>query len=230
MPVRCSFFSLDWSVVCSLICSAANVLYVYLPHLNRHSPLVHCMTNSVVQTFTAQANALLINMGTLDVIQRDAMRTAVASARIACTPRVLDPVAVGALELRTAFVYELLAQPPTTIRGNASEIIALAGGGVGGRGVDATDSVHDAKAMAIVLAQRCTTVVAVTGETDYVTDGKRMLAVSGGSPLMTRVVGTGCALSAVVAARKCRGPGSFVAAFLDALYTLPGEEVQRETH
>ncbi|OUM13924.1 hydroxyethylthiazole kinase, partial [Klebsiella pneumoniae] len=50
------------------------------------------------------------------------------------------------------------------------------------------------------LARRLATVVAVTGEVDYVTDGERVLSVAGGNPLMTRVVGTGCALSAVVAA------------------------------
>ncbi|WP_308859506.1 hydroxyethylthiazole kinase, partial [Klebsiella quasipneumoniae] len=94
------------------------------------------------------------------------------------------------------------------------------------------------------LARQLTTVVAVTGEVDYVTDGERVLSVAGGSALMTRVVGTGCALSAVVAASAALpgdrlenvaaacglmkqageiaarhgGPGSFVPAFLDALY------------
>jgi len=89
--------------------------------------------------------------------------------------------------------------------------------------------------------------VVVTGEVDYTTDGMRTLSIVGGSPLMTRVVGTGCALSAVVAAfaslpgdrlvniaSACRvmalagekaaqastGPGSFAPAFLDALWTL----------
>jgi hydroxyethylthiazole kinase len=112
------------------------------------------------------------------------------------------------------------------------------------------DSVHQADAAlsaAQQLAQDYHTLVAVTGEVDYVTDGKRTLAIPGGSPLMTRVVGTGCALSAVVAAfsslpgdrlqhvaaacrvmslageqaaRAVQGPGSFVAAFLDNLWTL----------
>ncbi|HBY1606981.1 TPA: hydroxyethylthiazole kinase, partial [Klebsiella aerogenes] len=94
------------------------------------------------------------------------------------------------------------------------------------------------------LARKLNTVVAVTGEVDYISDGERTLAVSGGDVLMTRVVGTGCALSAVVAASaampgdrlqnvaaacglmkmaggaasKHGGPGSFIPAFLDALY------------
>ncbi|STW13123.1 hydroxyethylthiazole kinase [Klebsiella pneumoniae subsp. rhinoscleromatis] len=70
----------------------------------------------------------------------------------------------------------------------------------GGRGVDTTDTAAAALPAAQALARRLATVVAVTGEVDYVTDGERVLSVAGGNPLMTRVVGTGCALSAVVAA------------------------------
>lgn len=70
----------------------------------------------------------------------------------------------------------------------------------GGRGVDTTDTAAAALPAAQALARQLNTVVAVTGEVDYVTDGQRTRAVTGGDPLMTRVVGTGCALSAVVAA------------------------------
>lgn len=70
----------------------------------------------------------------------------------------------------------------------------------GGRGVDTTDTAAAALPAAQALARQLNTVVAVTGEVDYITDGQRTRAVTGGDPLMTRVVGTGCALSAVVAA------------------------------
>ncbi|WP_158208852.1 hydroxyethylthiazole kinase [Klebsiella pneumoniae] len=245
----------------------------HLRHLLRaHSPLVHCMTNDVVQTFTANvllavgaspamvidpreaaqfaaiADALLINVGTLTEDRAVAMRAAVEHARQASKPWTLDPVAVGALTVRTAFCHELLALQPATIRGNASEILALAGMSAGGRGVDTTDTAAAALPAAQALARRLATVVAVTGEVDYVTDGERVLSVAGGNPLMTRVVGTGCALSAVAAASAALpgdrlenvaaacglmkqageiaarqgGPGSFIPAFLDALY----QEVQ----
>lgn len=241
--------------------------------LHQHSPLVHCMTNDVVQTFTANvllalgaspamvidadeaaqfssiASALLINVGTLTQPRAQAMRAAVESANRAGTPWALDPVAVGALTLRSDFCRELAQMAPAAIRGNASEIRALAGESQGGRGVDTTDTAAKALPAAQKLAQESGAIVAVTGEVDYITDGKRTLAVNGGSPLMTRVVGTGCALSAVVAAScalpgdrllnvagacavmkqagqraaQGRGPGSFVPAFLDALYALHGE-------
>lgn len=239
-------------------------------HLFRsRSPLVHCMTNDVVQAFTANvllavgaspamvidiaeapqfaalADALLINVGTLTEVRRDAMLAAVESASAAGKPWVLDPVAVGALTLRTEFCRALLACGPAAIRGNASEIMALAGESGGGRGVDTTDTAAAALPAARRLAADLATIVAVTGEVDYVTDGARTIAVAGGSPLMTRVVGTGCALSAVVAAAcalpgdrlqnvagacglmkraggiaaaASAGPGGFVPAFLDALY------------
>lgn len=247
--------------------NAANI--AHLRRLfHRHSFLVHCMTNDVVQTFTANvllaigaspamvidpdeasqfsaiADALLINVGTLTVERAAAMRAAAHSARQAGKPWVLDPVAVGGLTLRTEFCQQLLALRPAAIRGNASEILALAGMSGGGRGVDTTDTAAAALPAALALAGQLNTVVAVTGEVDYVTDGQRTLMVTGGDPLMTRVVGTGCALSAVVAASTALpgdrlenvaaacglmkragekaaqqgGPGSFTPAFLDALY------------
>ena len=238
--------------------------------LHQHAPLVHCMTNDVVQTFTANvllalgaspamvidageaaqfstiASSLLVNVGTLTQPRAQAMRAAVESANRSATPWALDPVAVGALSLRSDFCRELLLLHPAAIRGNASEIMALAGQSAGGRGVDTTDTAAAAQS----LARESGAIVAVTGEIDYITDGQRTLAVQGGDPLMTRVVGTGCALSAVVAAccalpgdrlenvagacalmkyagqqaANGRGPGSFVPAFLDALYVMNREE------
>lgn len=243
--------------------------------LRSHSPLVHCMTNDVVQTFTANvllalgaspamvidedeaaqfnalASALLINVGTLTHERAGAMRAAVNGANAAGTPWVLDPVAVGGLRLRTAFAHEVLTLRPAAVRGNASEIMALAGEHSGGRGVDSTDSAVAALPAAQALARRFSTIVAVTGEVDYLTDGERIYSVAGGHGMMTRVVGTGCALSAVVAAcctlpgdrlahtaaacglmsragekavAASQGPGSFVPAFLDALWQSGMEE------
>jgi len=242
----------------------------------QRSPLVHCLTNDVVQSLTANvllaldaspamvtepveaaqfsaiADAVLINVGTLTAARSEAMLAAVQGATAAGRPWTLDPVAVGALTFRSDFCQRLLAFRPAAIRGNASEIMALARQAVSGRGVDSQHHPSAALEAAIQLAQSSGAVVAVTGETDYVTDGRRLLAVSGGSPLMTRVVGTGCALSAVVAAfcalpgdrllhiaAACRvmsqageqaaaaanGPGTFEPLFLDALYRLYKEAV-----
>ncbi|WP_456310216.1 hydroxyethylthiazole kinase [Serratia proteamaculans] len=240
----------------------------------QQSPLIHCMTNDVVQTFTANvllalgaspamvidaeeaaqfsamADALLVNVGTLTHSRSEAMLAAIHAANAARRAWTLDPVAVGALDFRTAFCHQLLLLKSAAIRGNASEIMALAKQAVSGRGVDTQHASTAALQAAVALATETGAVVAVTGEVDFVTDGVRTLSVSGGSPLMTRVVGTGCALSAVVAgfaalpgdrlvhiASACRvvalageraaaaaqGPGSFIPAFLDALYQLNPE-------
>ncbi|GGP27375.1 hydroxyethylthiazole kinase [Silvimonas amylolytica] len=234
-------------------------------------PLVHVLTNEVVQeitanvllaagaapamivaqeevsTFASIAGAVLINVGTLHNARLAVMEQAVSAANTAGVPWTLDPVAVGALKYRTDFCRDLIRQKPAAIRGNASEIMALAGAGMGGRGVDSTSGSDAALDAARFLAHETGAVVAVTGEIDYITDGKATLATPWGHPVMTQVVGTGCALSALVAAftagarnrldavasacamagmagqyaqRNSRGPGSFKAAFLDTLYHI----------
>ncbi|MGY0488685.1 hydroxyethylthiazole kinase [Streptomyces sp. WG-D5] len=247
-----------------------------LGRVRNDAPLVQCLTNAVVTGFTANvllavgaapamvdipdeagafaqvASGVLVNLGTPRAEQRSAMVEAARSAADAGTPWVLDPVAVGALPVRTALAAELLALRPTVIRGNASEIIALAGAGGGGRGVDASHGVEDAETVAAELARAAGSVVAVSGPVDYVTDGTRGARIANGDALLTRVTGGGCALGAVMAAfasvagdrfattvaaataytvaaesaaRTAAGPGSFAVGFLDALAALTPEQV-----
>lgn len=195
-----------------------------LTTLRAQPPLTHCITNSVVTGFTANvllaigaapamvdivgetemfssiASGVLVNLGTPTPEQRAASLEAVAGATKAGVPWVLDPVAIGALPVRTALAHELVALRPTAIRGNASEILALAGRSAGGRGVDATDSTDAAVDAAVDLAQRFGSVVAVSGPVDMITDGERLIRVANGDALLTRVTGGGCALGAVMAA------------------------------
>ena len=243
----------------------------HLDALRNTAPLVHCITNYVAMNisanvllaagaspamvhateeageFAAFAHVLSINIGTISPAWVEGMLASVNGAKAAGKPWVLDPVAHSATGFRRESVAKLMALKPTVIRGNASEILALAGMSAGGRGVDTTDTAASAVPAAQALARQINTIVVVTGEVDYITDGQRTRTVTGGDPLMTRVVGTGCALSAVVAAScslpgdrldniaaacgwmkragtvavaQSRGPGSFASAFLDALYTL----------
>ncbi|WAA64881.1 hydroxyethylthiazole kinase [Microbacterium oxydans] len=200
--------------------SAATLLGV----LRQAPPLTHCITNAVVTGFTANvllalgaapamvdivgeaemfagvASGLLVNLGTPTPEQRTATLEAVAGATSSGTPWVLDPVAIGALPVRTALAHRLVELRPTAIRGNASEILALAGLSAGGRGVDATDSTDAAADAAGVLARRVGAIVAVSGPVDLITDGERVLRIANGHELLTRVTGGGCALGAVMAA------------------------------
>ncbi|GAA1419783.1 hypothetical protein GCM10009615_07780 [Corynebacterium durum] len=128
------------------------------------------------------------------------MRQAIQGATVAGTPWVLDPVAVGALQERTDFAREILQFAPHAIRGNASEIVALAGLGSGGRGVDATDDVAAALPAAKQLAAQTKGVVAISGESDFIVSAHQVTKVDSGHPLMPIVIGTGCALGALTAA------------------------------
>jgi hydroxyethylthiazole kinase len=226
-----------------------------LARLRETAPLVQCITNAVVVNFTAntllaagaapvmadvpgeaaecarRASALLINLGTPAAEQRAAMVEAAAAASEAGTPWVLDPVGVGALTLRTGFAAELLAHRPAVIRGNASEVLALAGAGSGGRGVDSAHDVEHARHVAVRLAQETGAVVAVSGPVDLVTDGATVVRVPGGSPLLTKVTGGGCALGATVAAfvAAARAGGSPHAALAGAVaaHALHAEASER---
>ena len=192
--------------------------------MHQSAPLVHCITNDVVTNFTANvllaigaspamvvaqeeaadfarvARALLINVGTLTTSQAKVMKKAIEAANEAKTPWVLDPVAVGALHFRTTFCQELLHLKPAVIRGNASEIAALNGDCVATKGADSLLRSDEVVQSAKNIALKYQTVVTVTGQTDYVTDGQSVYALENGSVLLTRVTGTGCALGAMVAA------------------------------
>lgn len=128
------------------------------------------------------------------------MRQAILGANSVGTPWVLDPVAAGALPHRTAFSREILAYRPAAIRGNASEIAALAGVGAGGRGVDATDEVEAAIPAARDLAAQTGGVVAISGAQDVIVSTHRVTRLVSGHPMMQLVIGTGCSLGALVAA------------------------------
>lgn len=246
--------------------------------LRRTAPLVVNVTNLVAMTLSANvliaagaspimtaapeeagelaalSGALVVNMGTLNQDWIAVAQAAIEAARSAGRPWVLDPVGAGATALRRETGAMLLAQAPGIVRGNASEILALAGDGSRGKGVDSTEAAGDAAAAAKELAARSGAVVAVTGAVDLATDGRRTFRIANGHPLLTRTTTSGCALSALVgawaavlpdpleaaagalaaygvaaelAAAKAPGCGSFVAALLDALGELDGDTAAR---
>lgn len=248
-----------------------------LDSLREHAPLVQNITNAVVTNFTANvllaigaspamvdipteaeefariASGVLINLGTPHEEARKAMPPTALAARDAATPWVLDPVAVGSLPVRTALAAELVELRPTIVRGNASEILSLAGLGQGGRGVESTDSSESALDAARSLARSHGTAVAVSGATDVITDGQRVVRVYNGHPLLTKITGAGCALGAVMsafasleedalvaavaatsvytiaaelAAEKSSGPGTFAPAFLDELANINADTIR----
>jgi len=229
-----------------------------LARLRARSPRVHCITNAVAQNFTANvllavgcipsmtlsaeeigsfvagAEALLVNLGTFDAERRQATAIAVEAAAANDTPWVLDPVFVDRAPPRATFALELIARRPAVVRLNHAEFATL------------SDSAPS-RDSALSYARTSRTVVAVSGGTDLVTDGERVVAVSNGHPLMARITAMGCAGSALVAAclaveadalraataalaiigvageaaaEKSNGPGSLAVAILDTLHNL----------
>ncbi|TBC18369.1 hydroxyethylthiazole kinase [Rhizobium ruizarguesonis] len=213
-------------------------------------PLVQCITNYVAMNIAANvllasgaspamvhaaeeagefagiASAVTINIGTLSTQWIDGMQAAAKAATSAGKPWVLDPVAHYATAFRRNAVADLLALRPTIIRGNASEIIALAGGESRGQGVDSRDPVEQAEGSARWLAERQQSVVAVTGAVDFVTDGERAVRIEGGSALMPQVTALGCSLTCLVGAFAATAPEDIFGATVAALATfaIAGEE------
>ncbi len=167
--------------------------------------------------FGALISALVINIGTLSVEWVAGMLAAAAGARERGKPWVLDPVGAGATAFRNRTVLQLLEHRPSVVRGNASEILAIAAA-VGldaaraaGKGVDSGNTADEAAAVAVALARRLGCTVVATGAIDVITDGQATRRVANGSPLMAQVTAVGCALSAITGA-FCAVAGPFDAA------------------
>lgn len=258
--------------------SHALAAWATLERVRAKAPLVHSITNLVVTNLTANmllavgaspamvenveeaaelaavAGALVINLGSMSADRTAAMHEAAEAAELAGVPWVLDPVAVGALSYRSEVARSLLRHRPAAIRGNASEIVSLAGGDGGGKGVDSTLGSGAALDGAVRLARETGAVVAVTGAVDRITDGERVLEVDNGHVLLTRVTGMGCSATAIVAAclaardggdpvdavahalglfgfaaeraaRGAAGPASFQVALIDSLHGLTEPQV-----
>jgi hydroxyethylthiazole kinase len=222
---------------------SANVLLA----LGASPAMVHALEE--VEDFVAIADALVVNIGTLSPPWVEAMERAALTANDLRKPWVLDPVGCGAMPYRTQTSGELAAFRPAIIRGNASEIMSLAGAtGEGPKGVDSAAGSDAALDAARTLARQTGAVVAVTGAVDYATDGARTVRVEGGNAMMPLSTALGCALSAVTAAfaavadpmtaavagltvfkvagaeaaQRCRGPGHLPAELCDALHLMDG--------
>ena len=248
-----------------------------LSSVREKKPLLHHITNHVVmndnanvsisigaspvmahahgeaEEFGSIAEALIINIGTLDDYWIKSMKLAARGASKKNVPIILDPVGAGATKLRTDTVMKLLGDfPVRVVKGNAGEICALAGIKGLVRGVDSEQA--DPVGAAVSVAKRFRTVVAATGKNDFITDGTRILCVENHSQWLSTITGSGCSANPVVAAYvsvgsdvlestacaiasycvaaeiaqegKINGPASFKTAFFDAIYSLSPKELE----
>jgi len=235
----------------------------YLPLVRSQTPLVHCMTNLVVTNFSANgllalgaspfmsvtpeeiteiqnfAQALLINIGTINEADVKAMLIAGKAANKAGVPVVLDPVGVGATAFRQKIIKQLLAEINfAVIRGNAAEIAFLAGINWQGKGVDAVTGgdAADLSRLAKTVAQKYRCVTALSGEIDFISDGRNVRQIQNGTTLFRKVTGSGCLLGAVIGAfLGVAQPADYFAACIEAcaVYAVAGElaaqDLSRET-
>lgn len=235
-----------------------------LEQVRERHPRVHAVTNAAAQVltanlllaagatpsltiapdeiipFTTRADALLINLGTLDQDRRASIPWAIATARACGKPWVLDPVFVDASPPRLELARLCLAGQPSVLRCNRAEFAALAG---------EEPTAENVRAHAAAWR----TTLALTGPVDWVSDGERFVEIRNGHTLMTRVTAIGCASAALIAALAATGcgafpaaasallligvageiaaetgtgPGSFQPALLDALYRLGAAEIR----
>jgi hydroxyethylthiazole kinase len=221
--------------------------------------MAHCMGE--VEEMAAMAGALVLNIGTLQEDWVDAMILAAKTANDKNIPVILDPVGSGATSLRTRAVKKIMKEIKVAVlRGNASEIFSLASPEASAdartRGVDSSMDVCDEIiASARKMAAEANVIIAISGAEDIITDSQKIFRVKNGHPLMTRVTGIGCGLSAMVGAfcaatddgdllsataaafgfyglcgdlaiKISDKPGSFFTAFVDTLYNVRDEDIQ----
>ncbi len=250
-----------------------------LQRLRRQKPLIHHITNLVVMNDTANATlhigalpvmahapeevadmvrlsgALVLNLGTLSAPWLQAMRIAVTEANARAIPIVLDPVGAGATPFRSEQNLSFLQDFHIHIlRGNIGEVASLCGIGAEVRGVEAIGATESAADVAVAAAKRFGLTAVVSGATDYISDGRRLVAVDNGHRWLTTLTGTGCTATTLVgafaavcpdaveaavaglvsmgiaaeqAAELSHGPGSFRIAFQDALYYLDSETIDK---
>ncbi|MDR2111513.1 MAG: hydroxyethylthiazole kinase [Candidatus Accumulibacter sp.] len=221
-----------------------------LGQLRARAPLVHCLGNSPAKALMANAvlalgafpamvsdagevasfvplsDALVINLASLTHPLSAAMRRAAPAA--AGKPWLLDPAAIGRLPLRTDLARELLALRPSIVKGNASEIVTLAGGDGRHRCADSALPPEEAVDAAVSLARSTGGAVAISGPEDYVTDGVETLRIQGGHPFMSRVTGMGCSLGAIMGVFLGAGLASLRAAAASFVYASAGEKAGAE--
>jgi len=174
------------------------------------------------------ASALVLNIGTLNSRTVESMLIAGLRAKELGVPIILDPVGVGATKLRTNTTARLIRElKPDVIRGNMSEIKALAGLEVAIKGVDSLADEQDSAVIAKKLASELGSIIAITGKTDVVSDGSQVCLLNNGHRILGDVTGTGCMTTSLVGTFCGATKDHFIAAVAGIIsMSLAGEMAQ----
>lgn len=250
---------------------------VLLTRIRDRKPLIHHITNTVtmndsaniilalgalpvmahaieeVEEMVSIAEALVLNIGTLDSGHVESMLLAGKRANELGIPIVLDPVGAGATRFRTQSALRLLSKLRiAVVRGNAAEMGALVGVAGETRGVESISVADDRESLARRVARELECVAVITGVHDIITDGKRIARVDNGDPLLASITGSGCMSTSLVgaflavdpdawyaataglvmmglagqlAASKASGPGTFRAHLFDAIAMMDEQAI-----
>lgn len=250
-------------------------IFGIIERIRQERPLIHNITNMVAMNDSANiilaigglpvmahaqaevremvrvAGALVLNIGTLTSEQIDSMIVAGEEANNLKKPVVLDPVGAGATHLRTESALRLQERIKIDIvRGNHAEVSILAGLKGSIKGVESVGSGENAVEIGQSLARKHNQVVIITGKKDIVTDGKTVIEINNGSPMLGTITATGCMVTSLIAtfaavwddyimastgalvcfglagekaAVKAQGPGSFKVNLFDEVYNLNEE-------
>ncbi len=254
-------------------------IFEIIERIHQERPLIHNITNMVAMNDSANiilaigglpimahaqeevgemvkaAGALVLNIGTLTLEQIEAMIIAGQAANSLKVPIILDPVGAGATNLRTESALNLQKKIKIDIvRGNFAEISILAGLKGNIKGVESVGSEKNSAEIACSLAQKYNQVAIITGERDIVTDGKKVVEIDNGSPMLRTITATGCMATSLIAsfaavcddyvlasagalacfglageraALKSEGPGSFKMNLFDEVYNLNEEIISK---
>lgn len=181
-----------------------------------------------VEEITSLCNALVINIGTLNERTIEAMLKAGTKATSLGHPVVLDPVGAGASTIRTKTTSRLLDEIKfTVVRGNISEIKTVSQGSGTTKGVDADiadivteKNLDEAVAFAKSLSAKTGSIIVITGTIDIVTDSNRTYIIRNGNALMSKITGTGCMLTTVIAAYCAANTDSLIEATAAAVCVM----------
>jgi len=198
--------------------------------VKRIKPLVHHITNYVtandcanivlaigaspvmaddpeeVEEIVSLSRALVINLGTLNKRTVESMLRAGKKANELGIPVILDPVGAGATLFRSGVAEKIIRDVKlAVIRGNMSEIKAIAGLGSSTRGVDASEkdiniskNLQYAKNVSEGLSEKLGCVVAITGIVDTVSDSRKTVFIRNGDKMFSSVTGTGCMCTSLI--------------------------------
>ncbi len=210
-------------------------------------PLIHCITNPIsinqcantilavgarpimaehpleVEDITKTASALMLNIANITDARMQSIRLSAMTAKQMKIPFVLDAVGIACSSLRREYTLGLLKDTvPDMIKGNYSEICALADEAYRSSGVDADRNTTGQMTInaALSAARLYNTVILASGGTDIITDGRDVILVHNGTPKLGTVTGTGCMLGALTAAYLSAAEGDCVTAALAACGVL----------